>query len=224
MTDFREYLNKLLFDLTEADTELILLTVLLSATAIVIDAVTTFVRRGRSESGLSTDASAVSIDGAEHTKPREYVSIRQGLAGRPDAIVVERGSMIPIERKPFARKIRDRYVAQLLVYMRLIEEFEGKRPPYGYLVLGPNCRQVRIDNTPQRQQWLQRYLDQMQAILHGAKAHPAPHAEKCRRCDVRSHCQFAWKDGPIVSIGEHARSTSNTKEQKTPKIGRVRNG
>lgn len=188
----REYLGKLIVDLTEADTELVLLIVILSATAIVIDAVTGAIRRRRKAAGLSKNSAPVSIDGGSQIPPREYISVRQGLAGRPDAVVLEHGYFIPVERKPLARKIRDRYVAQLLVYMRLIEELEGKRPPYGYLILGPTCRQVRIDNTPQRQQWLQRYLDQMRAILHGAGALPTPHPEKCRRCDVRQHCTFAW--------------------------------
>ena len=113
-----------------------------------------------------------------------------GLAGRPDALISEEGYIIPIERKPLARKIRDRYVAQLLVYMRLVEEFEGRKPPYGYLILGPSARRFRIENSPERQAWLQKILDEMNAIMKGAAAKAEPHPKKCGKCDVKEVCAF----------------------------------
>ena len=74
--------------------------------------------------------------------------------------------------------------------MRLIEEFEGKKPPYGYLILGKNCRTFKIENSPERQAWLQKMLDEMRSIVEGAPAIPAPHPKKCKRCDVKESCSF----------------------------------
>ncbi|MCB0353579.1 MAG: Dna2/Cas4 domain-containing protein [Bdellovibrionales bacterium] len=110
---------------------------------------------------------------------------------RPDAIVVENGFFIPVERKPLAKKIRDRHIAQLLVYMRLVEEFEGKKPPYGYLIIGKGCRKVKIHNSAGRQQWLQKQIDAMREIAtKGAQAQATPHPRKCAKCSVRESCSF----------------------------------
>jgi CRISPR/Cas system-associated exonuclease Cas4 (RecB family) len=75
--------------------------------------------------------------------------------------------------------------------MRLIEEFEGKKPPYGYLLLGPKCRKVKIENSDTRQQWLQNHLDQMRSILAGMPSKPTPHPRKCGKCAVRHVCQHS---------------------------------
>src|SRR5690606_19339167 len=143
-----------------------------------------------------------SIDGSTTMPGRNYVSEIQGLAGKPDAIIIENGYFIPIERKPLARKIRDRHVAQLLVYMRLVEEFEGKKPPYGYLILGENCRRVKIPNSEGRQAWLQRYIDEMCAALEeGQPVIPEPHPRKCSKCVVRESCAYRSE---LVQVGRHS--------------------
>jgi CRISPR/Cas system-associated exonuclease Cas4 (RecB family) len=106
-------------------------------------------------------------------------------------LIVEDGFSVPVERKPLAKKLRDRYVAQILVYMRLVEEFEGQKPPYGYLLLGPQCRRVKIQNSPERQAWLDTLLIEMRAVLEGGEAKAITHPAKCSKCDVRHRC-FAW--------------------------------
>ncbi len=145
--------------------------------------------KGRTEAtGLSSAGSAVSVDGSNMLPGREYISLVQGLAGKPDAILIENGFRVPVERKPLAKKLRDRYVAQLLVYMRLVEEFEGYRPPHGYLVLGPKCRRVRVENTEEKQRWLDGLLTEMRGVLSGHPTVPSPHPAKCAKCDVRQRC------------------------------------
>ena len=171
-----------------------LLVALLLCSIFVLDRINLFTRQKRREAGIDPGATTVSIDGSRTLPLRHYVSERQGLAGRPDALVYEEGFIIPVERKPLANKIRDRYIAQLLVYMRLIEEFEGKRPPYGYLILGKSCRKVKIENSPEKQAWLQKMIDDMQAILAGVPAKADPHPIKCRKCDLRESCQFRVDD------------------------------
>ncbi len=145
-------------------------------------------RRRHTDSGFSQSEVALAIDGGVLLPEREYISTRQGLAGKPDALVQEAGIVVPVERKPLARKLRDRYVAQLLIYMRLVEEFEGTRPPHGYLLLGPACRRIKIVNADTKQKWVSSMLTDMRKILAGGTPRPAPHPKKCARCDVRHNC------------------------------------
>jgi CRISPR/Cas system-associated exonuclease Cas4 (RecB family) len=158
-------------------------------------------RRRREDTGFTPTDKTVSIEGSATLPAREYVSTAQGLAGKPDALLSEDGWVVPIEMKPLAKKLRDRYVAQLLVYMRLVEEFEGKRPPYGYLFLGPKYRRVKVDNTEAKQRWLQGLVEEMRKVLDGAPAKATPHPIKCSKCDVRHRCTFRG-DAPHASDGE----------------------
>jgi CRISPR/Cas system-associated exonuclease Cas4 (RecB family) len=175
------YLFKLLKDIAATDTEIVLFAIILVATVIVLDAVSAFAKKQRGATGIEDHKAGTRMERIDSRPVKDYVSDMQGLAGKPDALISENGWIIPVERKPLARKIRDRYVAQLLVYMRLVEEFEGKKPPYGYLILGANCRRVKIANSPGRQAWLQGYIDQMRRVLEqNEQPRPAPFPQKCR--------------------------------------------
>ena len=169
--------------------DLVFLAVVVIAGLIILNNVSVSAEKKRKQSGITSEHSVVSVDGSKSLALKHYISDLQGLAGRPDALISEEGFIIPIERKPLARKIRDRYVAQLLVYMRLVEEFEGKKPPYGYLILGPSARRFKIENSPDRQTWLQKLLDEMNAVMQGSDAKAAPHERKCSKCDVRDACK-----------------------------------
>ena len=193
---FERYASKALSQIATLNTDLILFSVVLVCAFVVLDVINGTARQKKKEMGLGSKVHTVSVDGSESLEVRHYLSDMQGLAGRPDALISEGGFIIPVERKPLANKIRDRYVAQLLVYMRLVEEFEGKKPPYGYLILGPNCRKFRIENSPERQAWLQSMLDEMRGILGGKAAIPAPHQKKCMQCDVRDACNHR-RDKPM---------------------------
>lgn len=183
-----QYLLRLLHEIVALDTTYILLAVLIVMVVIVLDSLGMHSKKIREATGIAANTAALSVDGAKSIKVRSYVSDIQGLAGRPDALIVEHGFVIPIERKPTANKIRDRYIAQLLVYMRLVEEFEGKKPPYGYLILGSACRRIKVMNSPEKQAWLQHMIDEMQSVLAGAKASATPHPKKCQKCEVRESC------------------------------------
>ncbi len=159
--------------------------------------------RRREDTGFTASDKTVSIEGSSTLPAREYVSFSQGLAGKPDALLSEGGIVVPIEMKPLAKKLRDRYVAQLLVYMRLVEEFEGQRPPHGYLFLGAKYRRIKIENSGSKQRWIQNMIDEMRAVLDGAPATAAPHPTKCAKCDVRHRCTFR---ADITSSSEGASS------------------
>jgi len=164
----KEFSIETLSQIVLLDTDFILLAVLVAVVVILYDSFYYVSRKKLKETGIQPKAVAHSIDGSKNLPIKNY----------------------PVERKPLARKLRDRYVAQLLVYMRLIEEFEGKKPPYGYLILGGNCRRIKIMNTPKRQIWVQGIIDEMRAILAGQESRPTPEARKCSKCDVKNHCKF----------------------------------
>lgn len=205
----------LIQEISILDSEIILLTFLLVIAAIVVDSLSAFAKQKKLESGAPRVTGSISIEGSKELPGKQYISDIQGLAGRPDAVIKENGYYIPIERKPLAKKLHDRYVAQLLVYMRLIEEFEGKKPPYGYLLLGPKCRRIKIENSDARQQWLQTHIDQMREILAGSPAKPAPHPRKCQRCEVRKACTHAM-------IGAIENSAAKSPPEELVKISKAR--
>lgn len=190
MLAFEEYILSLLLQIEQLNPSLILLVGLLCVLFIVFDNFDLLARRKRRQFGTTKKAIAVSVDGSKSIPVKNYVSEMQGLAGRPDAIIIEDGYFIPLERKPLARKIRDRHIAQLLVYMRLVEEFEGKKPPYGYLILGKNARKIKIENSDTRQRWLQGIIDEMRGIMDGLPSKPTPYDKKCASCVARQHCKF----------------------------------
>ena len=167
------------------------LVVLAAFTFLVIRSFLKAARKRHRDTGFMVNQVAVAMEGSSIVPAREYISRSQGLAGKPDALVQEGGEFIPVERKPLAKKLRDRYVAQLLVYMRLVEEFEGKRPSKGYLLLGPECRRITIENSEAKQRWLGTLLEQMRRVLDGGDARATPHPAKCSKCDVRSRCPAA---------------------------------
>lgn len=193
MEEFKAFLIRTFSQIVQLDTDIILLAILITCTVILYDLFHAVSRKKLKETGIKKKAVTQGVDGSKTLPVADYVSDIQGLAGRPDAVIIENGFTIPVERKPLARKLRDRHVAQLLVYMRLIEEFDGKKPPYGYLILGGNCRRVKIINTPERQAWLQGIIDEMRAILDGKEAKASPTKEKCAKCDVRFQCAFKFK-------------------------------
>ncbi len=186
----RDFINDLILDLSNADSELVYFAILLVATIVVLDVVAMVARSRRLTGGFLPTSVPISLDGSDVLGTRRYVSPEINLAGVPDAIVRENGFLIPVERKPLSNKIRDRYIAQLLVYMRLVEACEKTRPPYGYLILGKNCRVVKIENTEERQRWLDGILTSMLAVFEGGAPSPDPVPAKCARCDVREHCRF----------------------------------
>ena len=203
---------KRLFDLS-ASSNLFELLLIVGASLIVIRSFRKAATQRKSDAGFEKSGVTVSVDGSATLPAREYISTTQGLAGQPDALIVEEGAILPVERKPLAKKLRDRYVAQLLVYMRLVEEFEGVKPPYGYLLLGPTCRRVKIQNSPERQAWLERHLNEMREILRGAAPKPAPHPIKCAKCDVRHKCS--------ARADEHGKNGGSESSDRAPQERRA---
>ena len=185
------FVNWIFKELQKLDIDTILAVSLLVIAWIVIDLVLLALPKIRENLGVGKNVESLKVDKEKNSQIKNYISDIQGISGRPDAVIVEDGFFIPVERKPLAKTIHDRYKVQILIYMRLIEEFEGKKPPYGYLVLGPKCKQIKILNTDEAQNWVTGLINEMRAIAGGKDAVPTPHPRKCARCSVREHCPAA---------------------------------
>jgi CRISPR-associated exonuclease Cas4 len=116
-------------------------------------------------------------------------SARYRLAGRPDYLVRQRTETLPVEVKsgPAPLEPYRSHLLQLAAYCLLVEEAEGRTPPYGILRYAD--RTFEVDFTPALRRDLLQALDQIRAGLHAPEVHRDHHdAARCRGCGVRSQC------------------------------------
>jgi len=139
--------------------------------------------------GLGEKSELIAVAGSTRIPGRIYSSAKLGLSSQPHSLIKEEGFLIPVDVVPSSKKVKDRHVVQMLVHMRLVESVEGKRPPYGILILGREQRSVRIKNTDEKQSWLDDILGEMRSILGGIPAVAKPSYYKCKGCDVKAFCQ-----------------------------------
>ena len=188
------------------DRGLALLVLILVVAAIVTDSLLSRIQHSRRKTGITRRMVVKSIEGGYSLAPREYISRRLGLAGRPDAVVEENGFIIPVERKAFGKKPHDRDIAQLLVYLRLIEDLEGMRPPHGYLIIGAAAKRYKIDNTEARQKWLDEILSEMRPFLKAPETVSAtPEPGKCASCPFHPICTKQLATGISLKKGKKKR-------------------
>jgi CRISPR-associated exonuclease Cas4 len=173
----------------EGDGWFALLIFLLVFAAIVIDSLFDFIQRARRETGITRKMVVQSVDGGSFVSGRELFAPSLGLIGRPDAIVRENGVLIPLERKMSGAKLRDKDIAQLLIYCRLLEEIEGVRPSHGYLITGPNAKRIRVENSDERREWVEDILKDMRRSLSSGNFTATPSKRKCDGCSVRDRCK-----------------------------------
>ena len=157
-----------------SDTHLILFGMLVVVAAIVLDAITKVAAIRRKQTGLQFAQIKSALPGKKWLEVKNYVSPKLHLAGKPDGLLAEDGFVIPVEFKPLGKKVRDRYITQILVYLALIEEATGKAPPYGYLILGSRSKQIKIYNNPKKQEAIKVQIKNMLAITD-EKAQSTPH-------------------------------------------------
>ena len=187
LNDFKDSVYQI-FDL---DIDIFLFVILISLALFVVYFAGHYIKSRYDASGIKEKSTLLAIDGSKILKVKDYISYMQGISGKPDAVIKENSYFIPVEIKPLARKLKDRYIYQLLVYMRLIAEFKKKDVPYGYLILGPKSKRVKIHNLPERQKMLTKFLNDMNEILDKKKdAIASPTKTKCAKCDVSKYCQY----------------------------------
>jgi CRISPR-associated exonuclease Cas4 len=83
---------------------------------------------------------------------------------------------------------------QVLAYCLLLEETEGKRPPYGLLRYSSDT--FKVDYNNETRAYLLSVMDEMRHAaqeLHVARNHDQP--QRCRACGYRSICEESlWAD------------------------------
>jgi CRISPR-associated exonuclease Cas4 len=112
------------------------------------------------------------------------------LTGRPDYLVQDRSSIIPVEVKSshVADTPYEGHILQLAAYCRLVEAEFGKRPEYG--IINYPDKSFSIDYTVDLQKRLHqelydlRYVD-IQPDVN--RSHNSP--GRCRMCGYRSICE-----------------------------------
>lgn len=170
-------------ELQKLNHDWIILAAFLTIGVILLETFFELKKRAKKQSGLSPSADYLSYE--------NLISEELNLAGKPDAIIEEHGFKIPVEFKPSSDKVKNRYVVQMSVYLRLIEKIYGKKPPYGYLILGKDKRRVQLKNVEEKQDKLDKLLNEMKQITSGThKAIATPSLKKCALCPARNYCSF----------------------------------
>jgi CRISPR-associated exonuclease Cas4 len=160
-------------------------------------------RAQRAQTGLPIAARIVYADtGAWQKVERPLFSRRYALTGKPDYIVEDEGSIVPVEVKPnrTAPQPRESDVMQLAAYGLLIEETLGQgraASPYGLLKYRDAVFQ--IDFTDELRA---RLIDLMDAMRRAASEDDVArsHAEppRCRACGYRAECGQALDSGETM--------------------------
>jgi CRISPR-associated exonuclease Cas4 len=151
--------------------------------------------RLRTASGVPQgDILSRDTDAEERGKP--LYSERYGLTGTPDYIVKTSGGLVPVEVKPGRKETEphESHLLQVLAYCLLLEEREGKRPPYGLLKYSNNS--FKVDYNNETRAYL---LDVMATMRQSAVEDEVPRnheqAQRCRACGYRSICdESLWAD------------------------------
>jgi CRISPR-associated exonuclease Cas4 len=117
-----------------------------------------------------------------------------GLVGRPDYLVKQGESVIPVEVKTgrHSGNPYDSHIFQLAAYCRLVERVYGHRPAFGilhYSTGGGRGRTYAIDYTPELEAALLDLLNEMRS-QERRKNVPRSHENptRCRGCGFRSIC------------------------------------
>lgn len=146
-------------------------------------------RAARQEAGLPPGRVVYADTGAWDRCERPLFSSRYRLTGRPDYLVHLPEGLVPVEVKsgsapsqPYAS-----HLLQLAAYCLLLEEQEGRSPPFG--ILKYQDRTFEVEHTPGLRAQLLRTLQRMRRDLGDrppARSHEEP--SRCRGCGYRSRC------------------------------------
>ena len=141
------------------------------------------------QSGLPVGRVVYVDTGAWERCERPLFSNRYRLTGRPDYLVRSREGVIPVEVKSGAAPAQPypAHLLQLAAYCLLVEEQEGRSPPYA--ILKYDDRAFEVDNTTALRRELLNTLDAMRRDLDARnvkRSHEEP--GRCRNCGYRERC------------------------------------
>ena len=145
--------------------------------------------RGRRAAGLPAGRVTYADTGAWQRNERALFSREHRLAGRPDYLVRSGRDVVPVEVKsgPAPQQPYEGHVLQLAAYCLLVEEQEGRAPPYGILKYDDDT--FEIDYTAGLRARLLETLDHLRRDLaqpEVGRSHGQ--AARCRACSYRGRC------------------------------------
>ena len=148
--------------------------------------------RLRGESGLPSGRVVESdmYGGLSGVPGKPLFSARYGLTGTPDYIVATNSGPVPVEVKPgrTEREPHESHLLQVLAYCLLIEESDGKCPPYGLLRYSADT--FRVDYNRQTRAYLISVLDEMREAAQQSEVHRSHDvAGRCKACAYREVCE-----------------------------------
>lgn len=122
-------------------------------------------------------------------------SRRHRLQGRPDLLLERGGRLIPVELKPSRRAAGPRAADRLQVaaYCFLVEETEGRAPPFGLLRYAEGCWELPYGKAERA--WVLATLAAMdEAEARGGAARSHQQAARCRACALAEACDEVLED------------------------------
>jgi CRISPR-associated exonuclease Cas4 len=147
-------------------------------------------RTVRRQAGLPAGRVTYADTSAWDRCERPLFSNRYRLTGQPDYLVSTRRGVVPVEVKSSAAPPQPylAHVLQLAAYCLLVEEQDGRAPPYG--ILKYRDQAFEVDYTPTLRSELVSALDDIRRDLQARDVHRS-HDEpgRCRGCGYRQQCE-----------------------------------
>jgi len=143
----------------------------------------------RRRSGIAT-GQIVDVGASGQEGDGIMVSTQYGLRGLPDVVLRVEDELIPVEVKTgrVPRGPLFSHILQLAAYCLLIEERQGRPPPYGVLQYGKHVRH-EIDYDDELKWTLVNKLIEMRQIIRTGEAHRNHRRPgKCANCSRREGC------------------------------------
>lgn len=110
-----------------------------------------------------------------------------GLTGRADAVEIDGDSVFPVEYKAGTRH-GSAADLQLCAQALCLEEMLGVDIPAGYVWYGGPRRRVRVQLVPQLRREVGEIVNEVRTQLRLGHLPRAPNDQRCRECQLRSHC------------------------------------
>jgi CRISPR-associated exonuclease Cas4 len=145
--------------------------------------------RARKRSGIAT-GKVVDVGASADKGEKIMESKAFGLRGLPDVVLRVEDELIPVEVKTgrVPKGPLFSHILQLAAYCLLIEERQGRPPPYGVLQYGKHVRH-EIDYNDELKWTLVNKLIEMRQIIRTGEAHRNHRRPgKCASCSRREGC------------------------------------
>ncbi len=147
------------------------------------------------QTGVNKDTNFIAIKNSKKANPKMFYSETLNLYGRPDAIIKQEDISIPVIMRASASKVQDRHVIGIIGLLALFEENRkskniNQKIPYGIIIFGSQKRQIKIQNTAEKEQELLELTTRIKQINSGqAQAIATPEKYKCLHCKFASSCK-----------------------------------